>query len=161
MASSATYHVIVANGRAAASGEKKIDLPQSVARFGDILNRERPIDEIGPGSVFVNSTVGGWRQPAGKSLRTTSPRWWGVGRRIKPNSRPLAGGRLRARTEVGNPTPDHRAAEASKKWELRLGCHPETPIIEPCAVTTPFHCRADDFQYAFHGIWVTERVQST
>ena len=56
MASSATYHVIMANGRAVASGKKKI-LPESVARFSDIL-RERPIVEIGPRSVFVNSTDG-------------------------------------------------------------------------------------------------------
>jgi len=36
MASSATYHVIMANGRAVASERKKI-LPESVARFGAIL----------------------------------------------------------------------------------------------------------------------------
>src|SRR5271157_1538247 len=58
MESSATYHVIMANGRAAANGEKKIDLPEAVARFGDILNTERPIVEIGPRSVFANSAVG-------------------------------------------------------------------------------------------------------
>jgi len=46
------------NGRAAASGEKKFDLSEVVARFGDILNRERPIVEIGPRSVFGNSAVG-------------------------------------------------------------------------------------------------------
>ena len=53
LASSATYHVRMVNGRAAASGEKKFDLSEGVARFGDILNRERPIVEIGPRSIFV------------------------------------------------------------------------------------------------------------
>src|SRR5271157_4846685 len=44
----------------APSGERpeKFDLPEEVARFGDILNRERPIVEIGPRSVFVNPAVG-------------------------------------------------------------------------------------------------------
>jgi len=56
------------NGRAAASGEKKFDLSEGVARFGDILNRERPIVEIGPRSVFANSAVGSRQLPAGEGL---------------------------------------------------------------------------------------------
>ena len=48
LASIATYHVRMVNGRAAASGEKKFDLSETVARFGDIVNRERPLVEIGP-----------------------------------------------------------------------------------------------------------------
>jgi len=49
------------NGRAAASGEKKFNLSEKIARFGDILNRERTIVEIGPRSVFANSEVGVWQ----------------------------------------------------------------------------------------------------
>ena len=37
---------------------KKFDLPEAVARFGDILNGERPIVEIGPRSLFANPAVG-------------------------------------------------------------------------------------------------------
>ena len=48
MTSIATYHVRMVNGRTAASGEKKFDLSEGVARFGDILNREGPLIEIGP-----------------------------------------------------------------------------------------------------------------
>ncbi len=75
------------HGRAAACGEEKFDLSERIARFGDILNRERPIVEIGPRSLFDKSAVGGRQQPAGDGLRTTSPRWsgvereaWGMGR---------------------------------------------------------------------------------
>jgi len=46
------------NGRAAASGEEKFDLPEVIARFGDILNMDGPLVEIGSRSVFVNSAVG-------------------------------------------------------------------------------------------------------
>jgi len=49
------------HGWAAACGEEKFDLSEAVARFGDILNRERPVVEIGPRSVFVNPAVGGWQ----------------------------------------------------------------------------------------------------
>jgi hypothetical protein len=49
------------NGWAAASGEEKFDLSEAIARFGDILNREGPLIEIGPSSVFLNSAVGGWQ----------------------------------------------------------------------------------------------------
>ena len=54
---SAPSHEGMVNGWAA-SGEKKIDSPEAVARFGDILNREGPLVEIGPRSVFANSVVG-------------------------------------------------------------------------------------------------------
>jgi len=49
------------NGCAAASGEQKFDLSERIARFGDILNREGPLVEIGPRSVFANSAVGEWQ----------------------------------------------------------------------------------------------------
>ncbi len=37
LALSATGHERAANGCAAASGEEKFDLPEAIARFGDIL----------------------------------------------------------------------------------------------------------------------------
>jgi len=37
LAPSASGHERIVNGRAATSGEKKFDLSESVARFGDIL----------------------------------------------------------------------------------------------------------------------------
>ena len=46
------------NGWAAASGEKRIDFSAGVAWFGDILNIEGSLVEIGPRSVFANSAVG-------------------------------------------------------------------------------------------------------
>jgi len=52
-------------------GEEKFDLPETIARFGDILNREGPIVDIGPRPVFDNSAVGVGQQPAGKGLPTT------------------------------------------------------------------------------------------
>ena len=55
------------NDRAAASWEKRIDLSEEIAwfgnilNFGDILNMDGPLVEIGSRSVFVNSAVGGWQ----------------------------------------------------------------------------------------------------
>jgi len=52
---------------AAASEEKWMDLSEEIAgfgnmlNFGDILNMEGPLVEIGSRSVFVNSGVGGWQ----------------------------------------------------------------------------------------------------
>ena len=40
---------------------EEFDLPEEVARFGDILNREGPLVEIGSRSVFANSAVGVWQ----------------------------------------------------------------------------------------------------
>jgi hypothetical protein len=40
------------NGRAAASGEKRIDLSEEIAWFGDKLNIDGPLVEIGPRSVL-------------------------------------------------------------------------------------------------------------
>jgi len=51
---------------AAASGEKRIDLSEEFAwfgnmlNFGDILNMDGPLVEIGSRSVFANSDVGRW-----------------------------------------------------------------------------------------------------
>jgi len=46
------------NGWAAASEEKRFDFSARVAWFGDILNVEGSLMEIGPRSVFANSVVG-------------------------------------------------------------------------------------------------------
>jgi hypothetical protein len=46
------------NDWAAASREKRINLSARIAWFGDILNIEAPLLEIGPRSVFANSVVG-------------------------------------------------------------------------------------------------------
>ena len=59
LALSASGHERMVNGRAAASGEKRIDLPEENAWFGDILNIDAPLAEIGPRSFFVNQVVGG------------------------------------------------------------------------------------------------------
>jgi len=56
---SASGHERTVNGRAAASGKEPIDFFARLAWFGDILNREGPLVEIGPRSVFGNSAVGG------------------------------------------------------------------------------------------------------
>jgi len=55
------------NARAAARGEERIDLSEEIAwfgkilNFGDILNMDGPLVEIGSRSVFPNSAVGGWQ----------------------------------------------------------------------------------------------------
>ncbi len=67
LALSASGHERVVNDRVAASGEKRMDLSEEIAwfgntlNFGDILNMDGPLVEIGPRSVFVNSAVGGWQ----------------------------------------------------------------------------------------------------
>ena len=58
LALSASGHERMVNGRAAASGEKRIDFSEQIAWFGDILNIEGPLLEIGSRSVFANSAVG-------------------------------------------------------------------------------------------------------
>ena len=77
LALSASGHERMVNGRAAASGEKRIDLPEENAWFGDILNIDAPLVEIGPRSIFVNQVVGGRQSPAGEGLRMTDLRWPG------------------------------------------------------------------------------------
>jgi len=65
LALSASGHERMFNGWAAASGEKRILFPAGIAwfgnilNFGDILNMDGPLVEIGPRSVFANSVVGG------------------------------------------------------------------------------------------------------
>ena len=54
LALSVCGHERMVNGRAAASGEKRIDFSAGVAWFGDILNVEGSLMEIGPLSVFDN-----------------------------------------------------------------------------------------------------------
>jgi len=73
------------HGWAAACGEKKFDLSETVARFSDILNKERPIVEIGPRSIFVNSvSLDGSSQQGRVCARSDPPlvsrRAWGVRR---------------------------------------------------------------------------------
>ena len=57
----ASGHERMANGWAAASGEKRIDLSEEIAWFGNILNMDGPLVEIGSRSVSGNSAVGGWQ----------------------------------------------------------------------------------------------------
>jgi len=53
--------------RVAASGEKRMELSEEIAwfgnmlNFGDILNMDGPLVEIGSRSAFGNSAVGGWQ----------------------------------------------------------------------------------------------------
>jgi len=54
----ASGHERMANGRAAAGEEKRIELSETIACFGDILNIDGPLVEIGPRSVFNNSAIG-------------------------------------------------------------------------------------------------------
>jgi hypothetical protein len=46
------------NGWAAASGEKWIGLSEEIAWFGDILNIDGPLVEIGSRSIFDNRSAG-------------------------------------------------------------------------------------------------------
>ena len=57
LALSASGRERMVNGPTAASGEKRIDFSAGIAWFGDILNIEGSIVEIGPRSVFDNSAV--------------------------------------------------------------------------------------------------------
>ncbi len=77
LALSASGHERMVNGRAAASGEKRIDLSEEIAWFGDILKIDAPLAEIGPRSFFVNQVVGSRQSPAGEGLRMTDLRWPG------------------------------------------------------------------------------------
>ncbi len=75
-------------GRAAASEDKRIDLAEETAwfgcvlNFGDILNMDGPLVEIGPRLVFDNnSVVGGWQYNQRGTVRARpDPRWSGVRR---------------------------------------------------------------------------------
>jgi hypothetical protein len=83
------------NGRAAASEEKRIDLSEEIAWFGDILNIDEPLVEIGSRSVLtIRRSVSGSSQ-RGKVLggsgewREISGQWheysdqWPVASEIK------------------------------------------------------------------------------
>jgi len=67
VASSASGHERMVNGRAAASWEKRMDLSEEIAWFGnmlnfdDILNMDGPLVEIGSRSFFANLVVGRWQ----------------------------------------------------------------------------------------------------
>ncbi len=58
LALSASGHERMVNGWAAASGKKRINFSVGIAWFGDILNIDAPLVEIGPCSTFVNLAVG-------------------------------------------------------------------------------------------------------
>ena len=58
LALSASGHERMFNGWAAASEEKLIDFSAGVAWFGDILNVEGSLMEIGPRLILANSAVG-------------------------------------------------------------------------------------------------------
>jgi len=58
LALSASGHERMVNGWAAASGKKRINLSAGIAWFGDILNIDALLVEIGLCATFVNSTVG-------------------------------------------------------------------------------------------------------
>ena len=75
VASSASWHERMANGWAAASGEKRIELSETIAWFGDILNRDGPLVEIGPRPVFNNSAIGARQGSFGHALATGKDRW--------------------------------------------------------------------------------------
>src|SRR5271157_6058562 len=53
----ASGHERMANRWAAASGEKRIELSETIAWFGDMLNLDGPLVEIGSRPVFNNSAV--------------------------------------------------------------------------------------------------------
>jgi len=57
LALSASAHEKMVEGWAA-SGKKRINLSVGTAWFGDILNIDDPLIEIGSRSVFTNSAVG-------------------------------------------------------------------------------------------------------
>ena len=67
LALSVSGHQRVVNDRAEATGQKRMDLSEEIAwfgrilNFGDILNMDGPLVEIGSRSVFGNSAVGGWQ----------------------------------------------------------------------------------------------------
>jgi len=62
----------VVNDRAEASEDKRIDFSEEIAwfgyilKFGDILNMDGPLVEIGSRSVFANSAVGVWQVASGE-----------------------------------------------------------------------------------------------
>ena len=58
LALSASGHERMFNGWAATSEEKLIDFSAGVAWFGDILNVEGSLMEIGPRLILANSAVG-------------------------------------------------------------------------------------------------------
>jgi len=74
LASIASGHARMVNDRAVASGEKRMKLSEETAwygnmlSFGDILNRDGPLVEIGSRSVFANLVVGDRHGPAGEGL---------------------------------------------------------------------------------------------
>ncbi len=65
LALSVSGHERMVKGPTAVSREKRMDLSEEIAwfgnilNFGDILNMDGPLVEIGSRSVFANSVVGG------------------------------------------------------------------------------------------------------
>ena len=71
----ASGHERMVNGRSAAGEEKRIELSETIAWLGDILNRDGPLVEIGPRSVFNNSAIGARQGSLGHALATGKDRW--------------------------------------------------------------------------------------
>ena len=55
----ASGHERMVNGRAAAGEEKRIELSETIAWFGDILNIDDPLVEIGSRSILGASGASG------------------------------------------------------------------------------------------------------
>jgi len=95
------------NGRAAASGEKRIDLSVGCARFGAILKERGRSSRSGPvWSLPIRLSVAGSSQ-RGRFCARPSPRWSGVGR-----------GAWGVRRENGGQGDggDHPRFPGAKKW---------------------------------------------
>src|SRR5271157_420247 len=67
-------HERMANGWAAASGEKRFELSETIAWFGEILNIDGPLVEIGFRSVLNNSAIGARQGSFGHALATGKDR---------------------------------------------------------------------------------------
>jgi hypothetical protein len=89
MTSIATYHVRIVNGRAAASGEKKFDLSEGIARFGDILKQGGCSSVSGSsqrGRVCARPDPAGLAD-GGRTVASESGGsgvWWSVAREQRP-----------------------------------------------------------------------------
>jgi hypothetical protein len=58
-------------------GRNGLILSAGIACFGDILNIDGVLVEIGSRSFFVDQVVGGRQSPGGEGLRMTDLRWPG------------------------------------------------------------------------------------
>jgi len=95
MTSIATYHVRTVNDRAAASGEKKFDLSEAVARFGDILIESGRSSRLGPVRSLTNRRLVSGSSQRGRVCARPDPAGPGV------VEREAWGGRTVARWTLG------------------------------------------------------------